>query len=288
MTIRPAELGDIDVIANLAHGQRLRQQEREPEFWSPIHNSLQVHPIILQQMIRHDPSSTVLVACDTTGVCAFVIALERRPDTAAVSPPALWVIDDIVVRDIDRYDALARALLAATAAAAHRRKIRSLVVGCPTSDVDRHEALANAGFTLDSWFRYRRLNRHHFSAEPQADDRTIRRGPNADRPLLHGLVPTDRDPGTTIATTTATARLTKALQPSPLYRGDGPTALVDTVRSPESRSTWRLMGEVEDHARGRGDSALVVAVPHEDRSLDRVLAARSYRRTVDWWIGAVR
>lgn len=288
MTIRPAELDDIDAIAQLAHGQRLRQQEREPEFWTPIHNSLQIHPIVLLQMIAHDPASTVLVAHDATGVCAFAIAVERRVDAGTSQAPAFWVVEDLVVREMNHFDKVGRALLAAIASAAHRRKIESLVVGCPSGDVARHDALQRAGFTLDSWFRYRRLNRHHFSVEPQPDDRPTHARPDAARPLRHGLVSVAADHATTIATASSSARLTTVVRPSPLFRGDGPTALVDTVHAPESLSTWHLIADVENCARTRGDTALVIAVPQEEHTLDRVLAARSYRRTVDWWISSVR
>ena len=48
MTIRNAEVGDLDAIADLAQDQRLRQQAWAPKFWALAPNAREVHPLFLR------------------------------------------------------------------------------------------------------------------------------------------------------------------------------------------------------------------------------------------------
>ena len=48
MTIRNAEVGDLDAIADLAQDQRLRQQAWAPTFWALAPNAREVHPLFLR------------------------------------------------------------------------------------------------------------------------------------------------------------------------------------------------------------------------------------------------
>ncbi len=276
MTIRTATLADIGPIADLAQDQRVRLQGWDPSYWPIAPNARDVHPLFLHHSLTGGHSVAVVsTACGR--VTGYAVA--SSPFTFDRRAPTLWVIDDLDVERGDLWNTTGRVLLAAIAARARAHGARRLVASCAVADSARRTAFEASGLSLNCWFRHRSLDR--WTAPRQHDD-TVAFEPGLPLPHVHALA--DAMSGADVVNVEGgSALLSTPIPPSPCFRHDGTTALVDPVVGVHGVGLIGAIDAVEAAARDRGDHALLVAVGPGEDSLDRELDTRDYSRPVEWW-----
>ena len=274
MTIRNAEVGDLDAIADLAQDQRLRQQAWAPTFWALAPNAREVHPLFLRVTLGSG-RSIALVASVAGRVAGFVIA---SPLSLDVDTDPTWVVDDVGVAAPNHWDRVGRALLAAVAGRAHRLGATRIVVPCAVADRMRRAALVAAGLDLNCWYRHRRLDVASALLLDEPDDE-----PGLPLPHLHGLSALAIT-GAPVAVPGGQALLSPPIAPPPVYRPGGTTGLADPVVAGDTTELARLVAAVETQSRDRGDVALLVVAGPGEEPLDALLDRRGYDRPVEWWV----
>ncbi len=154
MKVRPASLGDVKAMAELAATRRAQYETYQPVFWRPAEDAAARQRPYLAGLIQ-DPEVITLVAVADHYVSGFVIA------TVAPAPPVYdpggltCMVDDFTVADPRNWPTVGVALLRAVSHAALEGGAAQVVVVTAHLDEAKRAALAENGLSLASewWVR---------------------------------------------------------------------------------------------------------------------------------------
>lgn len=276
MTIRNADAGDLDAIADLAQDQRVRQQAWAPSFWPVAPNAREVHPLFLRWTVGSG-RSVALVAIVDGRLVGYAIA---SPLPMGHDPGSTWVVEEVGVAAPSKWDVVGRALLAAVAGRTRQQGATRLVVACAAADRMRRDALIAAGLDLNCWYRHLRLDEAPSPAIAAID---LEAEAGLPLPHVHGLSPL-ASAGTPIGVTGGQGLLSPRVASPPVYRPGGTTGVADPVVAADVNTLTQLVEAIEGTGRDRGDVALLVVVGPGEEPLDGVLDRRGYGRPVEWWM----
>jgi len=153
--VRPASLGDVEAVVELAAARRAHYETYQPVFWRPAADAAARQRPHLAGLVEDPEVITLVAVADHDEVMGYVIA------TVAPAPPVYdpggltCMVDDFTVADPRDWDTVGVALLRAVSHAAAGRGAAQVVVVTAHLDEAKRAALAGSGLSVASewWVR---------------------------------------------------------------------------------------------------------------------------------------
>jgi len=279
--VRPAELADLDRMADLAAEKRVAQAAWEPDFWRVAERARELHPLYLRFLLTQ-PDVIARVSLSAGGeVDGFAIA---RCGEACV-------IDDFNLARPELWSSAGRALLDDVLTGVRAHASRDLVIVCAERDLEKAAMLRTAGLAVSCAFRFLRLRGVAHSVPDavrparDADADTIAAIRARAKPLHHGMPVHDADLCLVHAPAGRVTGFTRAklgIPPPPVYAAGGTVCFALELSGEDD-----LLLALEARAAASGDVGILLPCAASDAGLRARLDARGYRHPVDWYHQAV-
>jgi hypothetical protein len=281
LRVRPAEVADLERMADLASEKRAAQASWEPNFWRVAERARELHPLYLRFLLTQ-PDVVASVSLTSGGeVDGFAIA---RCGEACV-------IDDFNVARPELWSSAGRALLDDVLMGVRAHAARDLVIVCAERDLEKAAMLRTAGLAISCAFRFLQLRGVAHSV-PDA----VRPAGDADadaiaairaraKPLHHGMPVRDADLCLVHAPAGRVTGFTRAklgIPAPPVYAPGGTLCF-----SLELSGGDDLLAALEARAAAAGDVGILLPCAASDTDLRARLDARGYRHPVDWYHQAI-